>query len=375
MEYQLPRAGCLSCGGCLALLLSISLLATALISISLLPPHSLITAFSSSGNSKTTTHNLSETYYRTEFSKFTLQHHKNYLTEGEREERYKLFKAHVDFINSHNEDSSGSYKLSLNPTGDWTSEEFRKYRTCSPTLDTLFPGGRMPRSTSHAPDYGLHADVHIDWSDKLPPIKDQCMCGSCWTFSGIASLEGLYAIKNNNTIISLSEQLMVDCCADPYYPRNEGCFGGWFEDVFDFAGQFGVTTEGDYPYLAINSVCRKDKVKLFKVSNGYTPVTTNDQDAMLKAVNSQPVSISISAADWAFRFYKSGILDHGCGHSLGHAVNAVGAGEEGGKKYWLVRNSWGPNWGDKGYLKVLREPGPNNPGVCGVAINVAYPNQ
>ena len=385
-RYEQARAG-ISCCGYLSILISLTLLSTALLSLAILDRESLLTAFSNNNSKSVGREKLGERLYRSEFESFRMRHRKNYLTAEEKEKRYEVFREHMEYINKQNRDSSSSFTLGMNPTGDWTDEEFKKYRGCSGSKPTPRARARgrgragtraeaeeqrdMKQSTN---SQHLHSEISIDWRPYLPPIKDQCMCGSCWTFSGVASLEAFYSIHNNQSIITLSEQLMVDCVSDPLYPRNHGCNGGWFEDVFAFAAKYGVTTEALYPYLAIDSVCRKDEVSLFKFSTGFEHVPSGDQDAMLARLKVQPMSIDISAGDWMFRFYKKGIIEYGCGHELGHCVNVVGAGEEEGVKYWLIRNSWGRNWGEEGgYLKVLREPGTGHPGVCGIAINPAYP--
>lgn len=65
--------------------------------------------------------------------------------------------------------------------------------------------------------------------------------------------------------------------------------------------------------------------------------------------------------------YNSGILSSpDCGTDLDHAVTIVGYGKEGDTPYWIVKNSYGPTWGEKGYLRVLREPGSKKAGICGI---------
>jgi len=69
--------------------------------------------------------------------------------------------------------------------------------------------------------------------------------------------------------------------------------------------------------------------------------------------------------------YSGGIFDSAaCGTKLDHAVAAVGYGSEGGKEYYIVRNSWSASWGDMGYIKIAAEPGA---GICGIQLDALYP--
>lgn len=77
---------------------------------------------------------------------------------------------------------------------------------------------------------------------------------------------------------------------------------------------------------------------------------------MLENLKRQPLSISIAADHFVFRFYKSGVVDHACGLDLDHDVAIVGADTDTSTtpptKYWIVRNSWGPTWGIDGYMHI-----------------------
>jgi len=84
-----------------------------------------------------------------------------------------------------------------------------------------------------------------------------------------------------------------------------------------------------------------------------------------------PISVGIDASRPTFHFYKSGVYhDHKCSRvHLDHGVLVVGYGTEDGKDYWLVKNSWGATWGDKGYIKMAR----NRRNACGIATQASYP--
>jgi len=103
----------------------------------------------------------------------------------------------------------------------------------------------------------------------------------------------------------------------------------------------------------------------------YKTVPAQSVDQLKAAIAQQPVSVTVEADRSVFQQYKSGVLDSKlCGTSLDHAITAVGYGTENGKEYYLVRNSWGASWGDKGYIKIAAVPGK---GICGIQQTSVYP--
>jgi C1A family cysteine protease len=75
----------------------------------------------------------------------------------------------------------------------------------------------------------------------------------------------------------------------------------------------------------------------------------------------------------SFQFYRSGVYKANCGTNLDHGVLLVGYGTENGLDYWLVKNSWGPSWGDQGYIKILKEDDAKDGGECGILLSASYP--
>ena len=84
--------------------------------------------------------------------------------------------------------------------------------------------------------------------------------------------------------------------------------------------------------------------------SGYEDLPMNDYTALLEAlVNEGPIAISVDAS-WGA--YEDGVFSSDSNWLIDHAVQLVGYGTEGGKDYWLVRNSWGTSWGENGYIKL-----------------------
>ena len=141
-------------------------------------------------------------------------------------------------------------------------------------------------------------------------------------------------------------------------------------------GNGGLTTASNYPYKAVQQTCdtalESDHVVTIPKSPSYRSVWTDAQ--MQKAVyTSGPVAIGIQSAVPCFQQYSSGILtpeNCNCGNAIDHAVTVVGWGEENGIKYWKVRNSWGSNWGEAGYVRMQR----TSQGMCGMYTQAAYPS-
>eukprot|EP00415_Alexandrium_ostenfeldii_P002148 UN2148 len=147
----------------------------------------------------------------------------------------------------------------------------------------------------------------------------------------------------------------------------------------------GITSQWRYPYLS--GITRKTGeclqtgtfgTRLADIT-GFGVVPTNDATSMMMAVAEKgPIAVVVAAKQWPL--YSSGIYD-GCDSvnvGLDHAVVLIGYGLD----FWLIRNSWGTTWGEKGYMRLARQEnnetcgvdsGDNVCGECGVLSNGAYP--
>ncbi|KAK6115931.1 hypothetical protein DH2020_008200 [Rehmannia glutinosa] len=297
------------------------------------------------------------------YESWMVKHGKSYNALGEKEKRFQIFKDNLRYIDEQNAVADRSYKLGLNRFADLTNEEYRK------TFLGVRPDGKRrltgAKSDRYEPKLGDSLPDSIDWREKgaVVDVKDQGSCGedkksfivSCWAFSTIAAVEGINQIATGS-LISLSEQELVDC--DTSY--NEGCNGG----LMDYAFQFiikngGIDSEEDYPYKGRDGRCDQYRKNAKVVSiDAYEDVSSYNEKALQKAAASQPISVAIEAGK--------------CGDRLDHGVAAVGYGTADGKDYWIVRNSWGASWGEKGYIRMQRNV-ETKTGLCGIAVEPSYP--
>ncbi|KAK4368580.1 hypothetical protein RND71_012372 [Anisodus tanguticus] len=183
--------------------------------------------------------------------------------------------------------------------------------------------------------------------------KNQSKCGSCWTFSTTGALEAAYAQAFGKGI-SLSEQQLVDC-AGAF--NNFGCNGGFPSQAFEYIKfNGGLDTEEEYPYTGKNGVCQFSQANVSVKVVDSVNITLGAEDELKYAVALvRPVSISFEVIK-DFKQYKSGVYTSTeCGNTpmdVIHAVLAVGYGVENDVPYWLIKNSWGADWGDNGYFKM-----------------------
>lgn len=306
-------------------------------------------------------------FHRKEFSNFRERFSKTYSTKEELENRFSVFRNNLVDILTHNSDHSQNFTLGVNQFTDLTPEEFKQLYVSGLKVEVSSNGCKTFSSTASS------APSSVDWRTKnaVTSVKDQGQCGSCWSFSATGAIEGAWAISKGQ-LVDLSEQELVDCATGFAY-GSHGCQGGIMDGAFKFVIEHGQCPLSSYPYTAKDGTCKSCSA-LAHISS-CSDVRPNDQVSLKGAVAQQPVAVAISADSRIFQSYSGGVItSSACYTSLNHGVLVVGYGTENGIDYWLVKNSWGPNWGtENGYVKIQKSSSTNDPGVCGISQQPSFP--
>jgi len=270
-------------------------------------------------------------------------------------------------------------KMNINSNNGVVFHENKFINETESFFNHLYKGLALRDENTHnncvefQPSSSINIPEEWDWRlhGAVSSVKDQGQCGSCWSFSAVGSLEGAWAISSNQ-LFNLSEQQIMDC-SRTY--GNMACNGGLMDKAFEYAIDNGMCLDNDVPYLADREFCSKAIRSCKKVAyfNNCMKVPKNNEKVLKEAVYRGPVAVSIEADTKTFQFYKSGILDSSnCGTTIDHGVLAVGYGIENDKKYWIVKNSWGQDWGENGYIRIARGDGEDSEGVCGIAKDACF---
>lgn len=303
----------------------------------------------------------------TYFNKFINIYNKNYSVDNFRE-RYNIFSTNMYRLIE--QDAAFNHNVKINQWGDLSPQEFHNELGggCFHSSQVAYRNGCksfVPSSLENLPD-------SVDWRDEnaVTHVKNQGKCGSCWSFSATGAMEGAWAIATGD-LVSLSEQQLLDCSKNY---GNNACNGGIMAEAFQYAIKNGMCSETDDPYEASSGTCDTTCNHDVYITDCYN-VSPNNQLELQAAVARGPVSVAIEADTSIFQFYAGGVLkNENCGVNLDHGVLIVGYGEENnGDMYWLVKNSWGPDWGDNGYVKIARTNSTNDSGVCGIAMQPVFP--
>lgn len=343
------------------------------------------------------------------FERYVAEFGKKYSTEEEYHARRKVFYDNLDIIIASNKVPGRSYKRGIGPFTDLTQKEFTAHYNGRVASDLTF--------TSRHADHDTPSEITVpnafSWLDAKTPVltavKKQGSCGSCWAHAAVQSVESMYAIRTGR-LLNLSVQQVLSCSENTRKCGGTGgCDGGTVQLGWTYIRNVsGVVLESDYPYTNAETqqtaTCILNKSTPVAVRLGdFFNLPPNNYSAVIYAlVNKGPLSVTVDASNW--QHYSEGLFDdcgvNGANISMDHAVQLVGYGtdEKTNKDYWLVRNSWGPEWGEKGYIRLLREKNskscvyninwttngggcaddPNVSflacGMCGILYDVSYPD-
>lgn len=283
-----------------------------------------------------------------------------FFTSEEYQLRFGIYLTNLRLVKEHNT-ANKKYKVSLNKFAAYTPSEY-----------SALLGFRMNMKKRSAVKSTRKAIADsVDWREKgvVNEIKNQQLCGACWAFSAIQAAESANAIATGK-LQSFSEQNLVDCCI----VDCSGCHGGDMISAYNYIiqhqnGQFCF--DSDYVYTASDETCKFDQYAHVGSITKFINIIEGDEDDLASKVEQYgPVAVGIDASNWGFQHYKSGIYDDpSCSSKfLDHGIGCIGYGSENGIKYWIVRNSWGPLWGENGYGKMIWKDN-----QCGIASMATVP--
>lgn len=273
--------------------------------------------------------------------------------------REQAFIAEVGKVAAHNA-RPGIYKMGINRFSDLSEGEFKSTSLGYKPSPQQLNGGLGAHPTCEDDLWEGPIDdlpLTVDWRTADPPVltavKDQGQCGSCWAFATTETIESHLA-QQTGKLVTLSPQNVTSCTLNPdSCGGTGGCEGGTAEIGFGFVQQYGITTDDTWPYTATTGVCT-DHSPVATVT-GCVKVLGNSYNATMRAVSRGPVAINVDASSW--RSYYGGIFnacDAQATYDINHVVQLVGYGVQDSTPYWVVRNSWGPSWGEGGFIRILR---------------------
>lgn len=313
------------------------------------------------------------------FHKYLQKFHKEYHDPDTYAMHRDIFEQNMKVIQQHNGEKK-SYQLGWTPFVD---EEIVNLPTGyqKPNLLQTTASHRYLRYQNDGNNVLLPFTIDsiqdlpssVSWQSIATPVKNQGMCGSCWAFASTAVLETHLYLQTNTSMI-LSSQQLVSCAPNIWHCGGTGgCQGSTADLAYDYVSRHGLTSEWQFGYQSFHGQaipCPDGNNSSSSEPPPYTPVVEidgwiqlprNNETVLMNAVAKLgPIAISVAASTWGL--YKSGVFDMPFDafsprtSDINHLVVLEGYGTDPNTQedYWLVRNSWGPLWGEKGYIRLKR---------------------
>jgi len=274
---------------------------------------------------------------------FKNEHKRSFQTLDDETHRFHVFLENLKLADLRNDiemRKGGKASHGITKFSDMSQAEFEaNYLTADPSMST---NSKNVWQVTQPVD---NTATLVDWTGKFTTaVKDQGYCGSCWAFSATEQIES-DAIRQLGTTRLLSAEQITQCASLAF-----GCGGGWTETAYAYVMKSnGLVDESVYPYTSYQGVTGQCKVDdssaKIGVSKFYTIVGEDQMAAYVQQTG--PLSVCLDASQ--FNSYSGGIMTV-CTNNVNHCVQAVGVDVAGG--YWKVRNSWGGDWGESGYIRL-----------------------
>jgi cathepsin L len=311
------------------------------------------------------------------YQSFCDSHDRDFMDESvSAEVRQQLFEQRKAEVAAHNS-MNRSWSVAINKFSDFTDQELQSrlgYKRVGGRWHASSTGSMSIGSSSLmqavADEYEGNVDTdqlasEVDFNKQglksAAWIRNQGSCGSCWAVAATGAIE-IQLERAQGVAKKLAVQQIVDCVPNPHHCGGAGgCKGATGELAFEYSRKNGIMYEDDYKGSA-QCTGAPASVKL----NQFVRLPENSAKYLHHALATKgPVVVSVDGSDW---FSYAGGVYAGCKKDtiVNHAALAVGYGHEPSSKkdYWLVRNSWGEDWGEKGHLRVERHM--DDKAYCGV---------
>ena len=276
------------------------------------------------------------------FENFKVDHGRRYKTQDEENASFKTFLSNLALIDERNaieRKNGGGAVHGVNKFSDVSHEDFIARLNLKPSNNT-----KTALSVPVVTD-----TTSVDWVGiYTTPVKNQHQCGSCWAFAASEQLES-DSMRVLGTDFILAPEQLVDCDT-----TSSGCDGGMQTFAYDYITKAGgQEQESDYPYVGRGSdvqPCTADPSLFVLTVTSYSTIS-GETDMANYMLSTGPISVDVDASTWSS--YTGGIMSAAsCGTSVDHAVQAVGVNTDPNVGYWKVRNSWGDDWGEAGYIQL-----------------------
>jgi cathepsin F len=324
------------------------------------------------------------------FLNFTIKYNKTYPNETEKMARYQIFKNNLEFIkslvdtNSTDADKEQELNNGITEFSDMTPQEFQStylsslnFTAINNSSDFFDPSNDIPiqpetdgnfLSNSTLSDGRNLQTVTIpaswDWRTQgaVTSVKYQGLCASCWAFATAANIESLY-FRKYGKLVSFSPQQMIDCSTS-----NLGCSGGAVIYALQYLMQAGgIQPFSSYPPTLTSGACQFNPSLTVAKVQKYVKSDPNETKIKEMVYLVGPITVTMNGN--LLQYYTTGIISASnaqCPPSVvNHSVVIVGYGTSpSGNPFWIVKNSYGPNWGENGYFRILR-----GKGTCGINLS------
>ncbi|TGZ68103.1 hypothetical protein CRM22_004444 [Opisthorchis felineus] len=270
-----------------------------------------------------------------------------YFENDEDQRRLEIFKENLEQAKIYQQTDLGTAKYGVTKFFDLTDEEFEAQYLTAKFPEIIEPTEEIRMNwTKELPPY-------FDWREKgaVSPVVNQGRCGCCWSFSAVQNIEGQWFLRYGR-LFRLSAQQLIDC---DYVDR--GCGGGFPIDAYMAVQRLGgLQLSIDYPYIASRRACKFNPRQVVAFVNGFAVLPRNEQQIAEYLYRNGPLSVGLNAH--TLKYYNSGIIDltaKQCNpKALNHAALSVGFGIDESTSFWIIKNTFGKDWGEQGYFRIFR---------------------